>query len=493
MKAEWFINRDGGATFEGPFTPTQIDERIGGDESVEHKIFRQVRDPGFGVGYSRVRYSDIPRFNVEFKPDIDALIASRQGKAVTVLSGSNNSGKSLVLKHLFASLGPKSCLLTCNRFSSIDVINSQTINPDERRQIYDSFIHQHEAGHHHEDINARQLEQLIAALKDEKQDQLFEITGQLLGSSISLQKTDKDNRISPWYVDIDGQSLKFASSGTRLLFTLLANLLDEYFTTVLIDEPELGLSPRIQAVLARALYDAETRKKFFPHLQQVFVVTHSHLFLDRDVLSNNHIVEKVGDVVTSMPVQSIAELHQLQFGLLGNDLEHIFMPAAVVVVEGPCDTAYLARLFALHLPNRRVSIVVAHGDGSAPDKVHTLAEGFGDLHSSPYRPRLFVILDAKRSTKKSRLLRQGVLDDNIQIWKRNGIEWYYPKKYVAAAFRCDESELLNIDIGIEPIAVNSISMSKLDLAKTVVPKVTEVDILDPEILEFLHKLKRATG
>jgi len=36
-------------------------------------------------------------------------------------------------------------------------------------------------------------------------------------------------------------------------------------------------------------------------------------------------------------------------------------------------------------------------------------------------------------------------------------------------------------------------MSKLVLAKAVVPKVTADEMLDPEILEFLQKVKRATG
>lgn len=469
MKAEWFIGLDKDNGFEGPLTLVQLDDRVSKDESIEEKIFRKVREPGIGYAYEKVRYMDIPRFTVEFRPDVDALIASRHGKIATVLSGPNNSGKSLLLKHLFANLGPKSCLLTCNRFSTIDVINSRTANPNERRQIYDSFIHHQQAGNYHDDLNPRQLEQLIAGLNNEKQDKLFDIAGQLLGSKISLQQTEQNNRISPWYVDIDGQSLKYASSGTRLLFTLLGNLLDEYFQIVLIDEPELGLSPRIQAVLARALYDSDTRQKYFPHLKQVFVVTHSHLFLDHNVLSNNHIVEKKGNVVSCRPVQSIAELHQLQFGMLGNDLEHLFMPAAVVVVEGDSDTSYLARIFTLHIPSRRISIVVCGGDGKAVDKVNTLSEGFGDIHSSPYRPRLFVVLDAKNSANKTRLIGKGVLEDNIQVWKNNGIEYYYPKKYVAAAFRCDEDELLGVDLGTKPVTVKSISMSKVDLANTVVP------------------------
>lgn len=493
MKADLYIGKEDSQTFDGPYTLDQIDEMLKEDESVEDKIFRGVRRPGIGFGYEPVQYAYIPRFSVEFQPGIEAFIASRAQAASTILSGPNNSGKSLLLKHLCAQLGHKSCLLTCNRFSPIDVINSRAADPGERKRLFESFTQHQESGRYHEDINSRQLDQLISSLDDERQDKLFDIAGQLLGAKVSLQKTEKNNRMSPWYVDIDGQSLKYASSGTRLLFTLLGNLLDEYYLTVLIDEPEIGLSPRIQGVLARALYDPKTRAEYFPHLKQVFVVTHSHLFLDREVLSNNYIVEKSGDTVTSRPVQSTAELHELQFGMLGNDLEHLYMPAAVVVVEGPCDTTFMARLFSLHTPNRRVTIVVARGDGGAEGKVQTLSEGFGDLFTSPFRPRVFVVFDAKHDAKKSSLSRQGVLDDNIQVWTKNGIEWYYPKRHVAAAFKCSEVDLANVDLGAERITVNSITLSKMDLARFVVPRVTLSDNLEPELTAFLDKVKRITA
>jgi predicted ATPase len=449
MKDEFYIGLGDGENFGGPYGLPQLDDMIEADESIEEKIFRRVKHPGVGPTWQQVQYEHIPRFTVEFQPDIDAFIASRAQASSTILSGPNNSGKSLLLKHLFFQLGHKSCLLTCNRFSQIDVINSRVTNPNERKHLFESLTHLQESGNYHEDTNARQLDQIISALNDMKRNKLFEIAGQLLDAKVSLQKTEKDNLMSPWYVDVDGRSLKYASSGTRLLFTLLGNLLDDYFSTVLIDEPEIGLSPRIQGVLAQALYDPKTRAEYFAHLKQVFVVTHSHLFLDRNVLSNNYIVEKNGDTVTSHPVQSTAGLHELQFRMLGNDLEHLYMPAAVVVVEGPSDTTFMARLFSLHIPNRRVSIVVARGDGGAVEKVRTLSEGFGDLHTSPYQSRVFVVLDAQHDAKKSSLTRQGVLEGNIQVWAKNGIEWYFPRQHVTAAFKCNEAELVDVDFGKE--------------------------------------------
>lgn len=494
MKADLYIGRGDGVNFDGPHTVAQIDEKVRQDESVADKLFRQDAHPGLGLSWTEVNYDYLPRFDVEFDPEIETLIASREACPSTVFSGPNNSGKSLILKQMLKALDRHACLLTCNRYSAIDVINTQPSHgSDERKQYYDMTVNQLESGQYHEDQNPRQLEQLIRGLTDVQQDGLLALAGELLGSKIQMLRTDPTRaRMSPWYVDIDGRSLKYASSGTRLLFMLLGHLFDDYFQIALVDEPEIGLSPKIQAVLARALYDAEIRKKYFPHLEQVFVVTHSHVFLDRAVLSNNYIVEKVGDVVTTRAVESTAELHELQFRMLGNDLDHLYMPAAIVVVEGPCDT-FMSRLFTLHTPNRRVSIVVSHGDGRIPEKVQTLSEGFGELTTSPYRPRLFVILDARYSVKKSALERKGVLADNIHVWTKNGIEWYYPKKHVAAAFKCSEADLVGVDLGQERITVKAITHTKADLAKLVIPRVTLDDTLDAELTAFLDKVKSATS
>jgi predicted ATP-dependent endonuclease of OLD family len=491
MKADLFVGHGDGIHFDGPFTVAQIDDMVRKDESVAERLSRKVKHPGMGEHWQYVNYDYMPRFDVDFDPDIEAILASRQASLSTVFSGPNNSGKSLILKQMLATLGHRACLLTCNRYSQIDVINTQQSHgSDERRQHHEGIVSQLESGHFHDDQNPRQLEQLIRGLTDDKQDQLFALAGALLGANVELLRTDHARtRMSPWYVAIDGQSLKYASSGTRLLFMLLGHLLDDYYHVALLDEPELGLSPRIQGALAGTLYDTASREKYFPHLKQVFVVTHSHLFLDHAALTNNFIVQKNGAIVRTLQVKSVAELHELQFRMLGNDLEHLYMPAAVVVVEGKSDTSFLTRLFALHIPNRRISIAVAHGAGRVPDKVQTLSEGFGELQTSPYQARIFVLLDSRQSTKRASLLRQGVLDSNIQTWTKNGIEWYYPKPHVAAAFKCTEADLISVDLELDPITIGSITLSKAKLAEAVVARMTLQDALDAEVMEFLDKVK----
>jgi predicted ATPase len=122
---------------------------------------------------------------------------------------------------------------------------------------------------------------------------------------------------------MNGTNLRCGSSGTRLLLTLLGLLLNGRFSTTLVDEPEIGLSPRIQAALARLLYNPASRQEYFPHLRQLFVATHSHIFLDRATHSNNYVVAKAGKVVSMTQVQSVSALHQLQFNMLGANRQYI--------------------------------------------------------------------------------------------------------------------------------------------------------------------------
>jgi hypothetical protein len=56
------------------------------------------------------------RGGLEFDPPLEDFAKSPSGSASTVLSGGNNSGKSLVLKYLKSTMGKTAYMVGTNRF-----------------------------------------------------------------------------------------------------------------------------------------------------------------------------------------------------------------------------------------------------------------------------------------------------------------------------------------------------------------------------------------
>jgi hypothetical protein len=272
---------------------------------------------------------------------------------------------------------------------------------------------------------------------------------------------------------------------------ILGLLFDRRFSTVLIDEPEIGLSPRVQQALATILTEGQHRSDFFPHLEHVILATHSHLFLDRRAFSNNYVLARTGKEVTVRQIASPSEMHYLQFNMLGNSLEALSLPSAIVVVEGESDQTYLSRLLQLKWPNRRISVVRAGGDGEVLGKIHVLREALGDLPLGPYKDRLFVVLDARNSAKRSRLVAQGLSSDHIVTWSRNGIEYLYPTQGLAHVFRCRTDEVPQIALERDPIEFNGFRHSKKELAQRISEGLSAADVLDAELDAFLAKVEAA--
>ena len=452
---------------------------------------RTARPQGPGMGVSGVMYSQLSSVDVMFDPDPEAFLAARTGKQTTVLSGPNNGGKTFFLKHIYSFVGHDGYLVGCNRFSHVDLLNSRERREAEHVERYRSFVRNFEAARTNTEDNDLKLDQILTDLKDRQRDKLFEAAHRLLGNTFEMMPTDPENRFSPFTVSMDGENLRYGSSGTRLLLTLLGTILDERFSIILLDEPEIGLSPRIQTRLARFLYDAVERADFCPHLKQLYVATHSHIFLDRNAYSNNFVVTKDGNQIKVRPIGSISDLHQLQFNMLGNELESLFLPAAIVIVEGESDVAFLNKVLELHLPGVRVAMVCAHGEGEVRSKLNFFKEAFGDVASSLYRSRLFVVFDMRISTNLGKIASQGVLPENVVTLSRNGIEYYYPPPLVAAAFRCSTTELGNIPLGCEPVEYNGHRYSKNELARVIAGGLTTSHGLDREVQALVDKLREA--
>ncbi len=417
-----------------------------------------------------------------FQPDIPTFSGQRTALNLTVLSGGNNSGKSAVLKALKQQLGRTAYLVGPSRFYHIHQISTQTRDPNEIQSLENQFQNSYLQPEINHEQNFLDLGRVIANLSDKDRVKLFSVCSELIGSEFSLQKVDPENELSMRYIDMDGQSLGLGSTGTRLLMTLIGICLDTRFNAILIDEPEIGLSPKVQEAFASFLQDQEKRALMFPHLSNVYLATHSHLFLDRREPKNNFVVSKENDVVTITQTETIGELHRLQFNLLGNSLEKISLPSAILVTEGPSDYDYLKRLVELRFPEKRITVVSGLGD--VKKKVHSIKEMLGgDLQKSPYGSRLFIIVDSVHPRGLSKALEDmGVKKENLIVWNKNGIEYVYPKSILSRVFSVGEDVIdAELKIDGDDVKIRDISYKKADLAKQIVSQIENSTNLPDEL------------
>ena len=423
-----------------------------------------------------------------FSPDISTFVGLRTKHPLTVLSGGNNSGKSAVLKNIKQQLGRAAYMVSPSRFYSIHELSTQQFDPNELDSLESQFQNTYYQPNMNNEQNFLDLSRVITRLSDEDREKLFRVASNLIGSQFSMKKVDPDNELSMRYVDMDGKSLGLGSTGTRLLITLLGICMDRRFNTILIDEPEIGLSPKVQEAFANFLQDEDQRAEMFPHLSSVYIATHSHLFLDRNEPKNNFIVNREESIVNVSEVATTSELHRLQFNLLGNSLERISLPSAILITEGPSDIDYVKRVVELKFPDKRVTVISGLGD--VKKKVHSIKETLGgDLQKSPYRDRLFVVVDSVHPKGLSNDLESmGVLKQNLIIWDKNGIEYVYPRQTMAAIYSVAEDTIMSeIKIIDDNVKVRDLSIRKVELAQKVVKLLDATTVYPAEIETKLIK------
>lgn len=431
------------------------------------------------------------RGGLQFEPALEEFAKERAGTHLTVLSGGNNSGKSLVLKWLKSTMGKTSYMIGTNRFYHVYHFTSGLRAANELDQFENQFQSNFSSEEYNYEQNYFDLNKIIIGLSDSQREQLFTLCGSLIGCQFALKRVQPDNELSVRYIDVDGQNLSVASTGTRLLMTILGICMDDRFKTLLIDEPELGLSPKVQRALASFLQDNEERQKHFPHLKQVILATHSQLFLNARDLSANYVVSKDEKLIRLTRVGNISDFHRLQFNLLGNSLEGLFLPSAVLYVEGETDQQYLERLIASHLPERNVVVVRTGGDPKK--KLAAFRESLGGLQRNPLKSRLFVVLDSTYSRGlPDELAAMGIEPGNVVVWARNGIEYLYPSSIVAAVYGCTERQVEDLTIQGDLVSLNGISLKKAELCAEVLRRYQADTQLPGELVtKLLSPLKSA--
>lgn len=435
------------------------------------------------------RYDQRP--GTRFSDESNATLQKIRDSEYSVLVGRNNCGKSYLLKTLTQQWGKHASYLGPARYQNFNLLGYYTPNRNRRDEKWQQFLGQWQRQQQNIDNSPINLQQAIAELTDEQRNKLTEIISDLLGVVLEFRYTVENNSMSQKYISCNGHNISYTSSGFRLITTLVTSLLDTDFDTFLIDEPELGISPEAQGVLADFLFDRNHREKYFPHIKTLVFATHSTIFLDKLHISNNYTVSKLGDEITVSPVLTQSDFSSIHFFLLGNRFETLYLPSSIILVEGKCDHKYVERVISLKYSNSQISVIAANSD-SRIKEVLSVAKGLlSDLQKSPYRDRIFIILDSVHAAGLPNQLQvMGVLPENIVIWPKNGIEYYYPPSLVNKIYGLGEELKIEGDV----VSRNGVAYNKNELAEKVISMMDTETAMHPEFQTmFLSKLEAKLG
>ncbi|MCW3785289.1 ATP-dependent nuclease [Plebeiibacterium sediminum] len=414
----------------------------------------------------KYKYDQKP--NTSFTEKARKCIEEIKNADYSVFVGRNNCGKSYILKTLTQSFGKQASYLGPARYQNFHILGMYTPKSNKKDEKWRQFIQQWQHQQQNIDNSPINLQQAIAELSDMQRDKLFEIVKNLLGTDLKILYTVEDNTMSQKYISCDGHNISYTSSGFRLITTLVTCMLDTDYDTFLIDEPELGISPEAQGILADFLFDREQRKKYFGHIKRLIFATHSTIFLDRLKISNNYSIKKDGDIIDISKTDTISDFNNIHFFLLGNRLESLFLPSCIILTEGKCDQHYLTKVLESKYPNSQFSILNANSDSRMKELVNVAGNIFTDLQKSPYRNRIIAVLDKVHDTSvKQTLLKYGIPESNILVWDKNGIEYYYPNEIMDSIFGSDNEIAITGDL----VSRNGVSYKKWELCEKVVSKI----------------------
>jgi AAA15 family ATPase/GTPase len=425
------------------------------------------------------------RPNTQITTESQEILRRIRDSEYSVLVGRNNCGKSFLLKSLTQQWGQSASFLGPARYQNFNLLGYYTPNRNRQSERWNQFIQQWNQQQQNIDNSPINLQQAIAELSDAQREKLVEIIHLLLGVTLEIRHTVDGNSMSQQYISCDGHNISYTSSGFRLIATLVTSLLDTDYDTYLIDEPELGISPEAQGVLADFLFDRSHRQKYFSHIRTLVFATHSTVFLDRKNISNNYTIHKSGDEISIEAIATQGDLNRIHFFLLGNRFETLYLPSAIVLVEGKCDHLFIERATALRFPNAQLSIFSANGD-SRIKEILAVARGLlSDIQRSPYRDRIFVVLDAVHTVGlPEQLAQMGVPRENIVEWPLNGIEYYYPPVLLDKIYGVGGS----IAISGDRISRNGLTYTKVELLNRIVAQLEPATQHHPELEERLFSL-----
>jgi ABC-type branched-subunit amino acid transport system ATPase component len=347
---------------------------------------------------------------------------------LNVLTGPNNSGKSAILQwlNIASPIAGESDYVSPRRF---DLSNQVAIAMNADDELRSLFQQRKQYNDTLAELTAPDPIRELVHLNDSDRAQAIEWHNRYFGKLV-IEKAHPENEFSAPRITIDGRLATQQGSGSRAVLSVLVALLDRRSTTILIDEPEIGIEPQVQRRLFELIRAVAYGRDGVPQ-KRVYLATHSHLFLDREQLGNNYFVTKGPDGFAQVrQVASLDGLAGLVYTLLGNSPVDLFFPENILIVEGPSDQVFFRRLIELD-GGAGIAIHFAGGDGKVSAALPAVEQMLKTQAYLPlwYRDRICVVVDSSVNDGRVSEWQKFLGDDGTRVRKlsKDGIEYYYPR------------------------------------------------------------------
>jgi hypothetical protein len=485
-------------------------------------------DLGFLEAFDIVAWADFSDFELEcevrpkftpLKIELNTVKALSNQKLsilvddLAVFFGKNNSGKTSVL------VGACNAFINKNHFV-MDYLGLNRIHTESTYKYELEDLDKYQREDQQEENRKRRSGNTIG------QNQLFdwleelalqdsEIRGKILGwmndhfESWNFEEIKKGRFTAGLELKVNNGNPLEQGTGAKAVLPVIIQLFNPHVTLLAIDEPELGLEPRMQKVLFQAIKEACQGTNGFP-LKRVLLATHSHLFLDRRDVQNNFSIQKVEGVVNITQLKESEELHTATYKLLGSNPSDLFFPSNVIIVEGRSDRIFLNGIYQLgkrHGLFTFENLAFHFLDGY--DKLKIGSEAIAQMLKTQsyvpvYKDRICGLFD--RPHRKGKLIEEvrdlfkDSKNERIIVLDKPAIEFYYPIAAVNKAFNAyltsEEYERVVQDY-LNEVQENTqhigdflgVTLSKVMLAEKIIQYLNTNDLtaIDSKILAVLKK------
>jgi len=230
--------------------------------------------------------------------------------------------------------------------------------------------------------------------------------------------------------------IQHIGGGSQELLFLLRHLTEDGLIFG-IEEPESHLHPQLARQLFDILKQISTEK-------QVFITTHSTVFVDQADPANTWIVRKKNREAQILRVKEPEDLRNILYEL-GVKPSDIFYSNGIIFVEGTTEKVVLpilAEKIGVSFKSLEISLIPTYGKSSG--RYHlTVWTDVAKNVNIPY----FMILDKGAEKEAKKFVEKGILriNDNLFILKKGSIEEYYPKDRLIEAIKSE----YNVEISDE--------------------------------------------